>query len=132
MEKIKNIVESSRIRLGAVIVLGGAALMGCGGGSGEPTEPVVGYHDDIPPSAEFDGVDIRAEVFSNGTRIIRTENDGYNFSDIVQFCDGPDLMEQTSLNIAYKAAAGNAPIRSVDHAACEDGRLTEADFSVPR
>ena len=50
----------------------------------------------------------------------------YVGANIYQFCDGKDLVEETLRH--WRVAAGIAISRSVQHPACADGKLTEADF----
>jgi len=73
---------------------------------------------------------IKAEYYSNGTRILRYENEDGYYADIFQACDGPDLVEQTAFLKYGYGAAGNSVERSVGHAACVDGTLTEDDFKT--
>ncbi|MCA9349325.1 hypothetical protein KC878_04280, partial [Candidatus Saccharibacteria bacterium] len=57
-------------------------------------------------------------------------NDQENYADIIEFCDGNDLVEQTALSTYGSGAAGNAIARTIDHPACLDGMLTPSDFEV--
>lgn len=90
---------------------------------------------DNPPkktdSIERSGV--HYTYFEDGSRITKYR-DQANYADILSFCDGRDLVDQTErfLRPGYsiERAAGNSIQRSVNHPACADGKLTSDDFSA--
>ncbi len=103
------------------LCIGSLVLIGCGGGSANGESTTSSSEPEATPSPS-----IEVEYYDNGMRIIRyEEEDGY-YSDILQFCDGRDLVEQTS----YHIRSGNASTRSVGHVACVDGVLKPDDFKV--
>lgn len=112
MEKILN---PRTVGAAVGLCIGSLLLMSCG----EDTESIEDSQTNAGPTVE-------TEYYSSGMRIIYYKDDDGAYSDVLQFCDGPDLLEQTSFN--YRS--GNAPARSVGHAACADGVLTPEDFEV--
>jgi hypothetical protein len=62
----------------------------------------------------------------NGTRELIYQDPEDRFANIIQVCDGKDLIEQSS----YHLSSGNSLERSVGHAACADGQLTPLDFEA--
>lgn len=112
-----------KVTLGIIIGLG---LVACGEDSSTPADPTV-------QTEEGNDTSRTVEYFNDGTRIIRfngtLENlDGDNQfpADILQFCDGTDLVEQSLGVRGYPAGDIN---RTTTHSACADGMLTEPDFN---
>jgi hypothetical protein len=72
----------------------------------------------------------------NGTEVtvIYDPNDSNGRTTrITSYCDGPDLIDATTIRyIGYGAAAGGSIARSPNHPACADGRLDPADFETPK
>ena len=101
----------------AATLAGAVALAGCSGQSG--AEPVPAP---VEPS-------VSAQYYTNGLRVIHYHNDDHQYADILEFCDGPDLVEQTvnPFNEGH-SGTGNALERTPKHPACADGRLDAADF----
>lgn len=96
-------------------------LLACGEASGQTSSP--------DPEGGGSEPTVVAEYYQNGNRILRYEDDGDAFADVLQICDGQDLLEQTEfLKVGY-GAGGNSVERSVGHTACTDGRLTADDFA---
>lgn len=107
----------------AFLVAGALTLGACGGDS----SPEVKLTPEEEAQKAIDGVPaIEAEYLPNGNRLLKYTNDR-RYTDILQVCDGVDLLEQT----ARYSDAGQAPSRSVNHPACADGRLTPEDFQLP-
>lgn len=88
---------------------------------------------------------IQVKYFSDGSRELITSglnvsdeintgegldnNTGYSgLTDIFQFCDGPDLVEQTK-GWTSNEVISTSISRSVDYRGCADGRLTPSDFT---
>lgn len=97
------------------------ALSGCGGD--KESTPEESRREAIESAAG-----IEAEYLPNGNRIISYDHDNRKYANILQVCEGRDLLEQTS---ALGKTSGNAIFRSVGHPACEDGMLTPEDFEIP-
>ena len=72
------------------------------------------------------GPGVTQTYFEDGSRLTEYEDDNENYSNVFSYCDGTDLVDQTSYN--YKS--GNAISRTVEHPACADGRLIAEDFKV--
>jgi hypothetical protein len=111
-----------RSALGILLAIG---ISACGGAEDDGTTK-ASSKDIIPHEAEYPG---------NGSRIIRftgTTKDSENRfqfpSDILQICDGADLVEISLGSQNYPAGAIS---RSTLHPACKDGGLTPSDFEVP-
>jgi hypothetical protein len=127
MEKINGEARRTGL-LRATLVAGGlgmaAILTACGASDPEPVQTVS-----TEPRLE-------AEYYQNGNRMLRYQDDGGEFADVFQTCDGADLLEQTEFSYAgignSGVAAGNSVERTAGYAACADGRLTESDFQVAR
>ncbi len=123
MSRTERIVLTTRGAL-LCIPLFAIALTGCSGDN-DRTPPTP---EERAQEAERKALGTDAEYLPNGNRLITYRNDELGeYSDILQSCDGLDLLEQTDDN----GRSGNASSRSVDHPACEDGRLTPEDFKLP-
>ena len=107
MEKLIYSKRSMGIALGAALL----AFTGCAGeSSSNPAERIT------ESTSDDRNVDAITTYYEDGSRTVQIR-DGLK-ATINQFCDGNDLVE------IYDRALD----RSVDHAACEDGKLTPADF----
>lgn len=105
--------------LAIAVGLASLTLAACGNDSGERSEAI--------PTETAEGAGVSYTYFEDGSRLTQYSDSG--FADILAFCDGPDMLEQTDFaTAAYKA--GNAIFRSVDHPACADGKLTASDFKI--
>ncbi len=95
----------------------GLALTGCGEATATPSTDHRGdlYKSNV--EAVYDS--------TNGTRILLFSNMG-KYAAILEFCDGPDLVEQTQWSTG---GSGNDIERSPNHPACDDGKLTPEDFA---
>lgn len=104
------------------------ALTGCAGSDEPdaqiaPTEAAEKAQEEIEKSPGT-----KITYFANGTRLIEFVNtpNRADYSPILQVCDGPDLLEQSE---QYGQGAPGSD-RSVDHKACQDGKLTPEDFEL--
>ena len=79
----------------------------------------------IKGEAEDQGSTFEYQYYPNGTRRLTTLVEGYVGSVIIAKCEGPDLYEQV---LARYNGAGVSIERTVNHAACIDGRLDAVDF----
>lgn len=118
---MKEILSKKSVRYLASTI-GLAACVSCSGGSTEAAS--------VPVDSDDAGITRSVEYAADGSRLIRIEgylNDRYDKfpSFIYEFCDGGDLVEQSLGEKGYPAGSIE---RSVGHAACTDGRLTESDF----
>ena len=93
----------------------GLLLAACG-----TDDPVV----DKPSINETVSNDITAKYFEDGTRLLVLPE---NFYDVLQFCDGMDLVDVSS---STYVEAGSSVARTINHPACADGRLTPSDFTL--
>jgi hypothetical protein len=118
LQKEFVIMETLRRRMLATVLVVSLGLTACGSSD----------EGDNPAEVRTSGIEVAAEYFEDGTRIVRLKDDGNYYSDIYGRCDGLDLVEQTRWN---DSGAGNAITRSVGHTACADGRLTPEDFAIP-
>lgn len=124
MEKLKNIRESLNTRkmFAAFGLIGALTLAGCG------DDNYIKQEDNseakLMPA-------IKTEYLDGGMKLTYYEN-FYGLSEILSFCDGNDLVDQTKFMRNRSGAAGNAIARSVGHPACADGSLTESDFIVTK
>ena len=100
-------------RIVGLITVASLGLAACGSSGSSSTEVTHESNQDNS---------ITYKYFDNGTRTINFSDDYY--ATILDFCDGPDLVEQTK----WDSHAGNNVTRSVDHPACKDGRLDPEDF----
>lgn len=112
---------------GLVITLGLAsfALASCSQESSGTTDH------DTPSATSTAGQSIKQAYLADGTRLTTYPDGGGAFADVLAYCDGPDLVEQTSRfgeGYLYGGSSGNSIDRSIDHPACTDGRLTASDF----
>jgi len=121
------------VGLGLSLGIGATA---CSGGNAKTQSTV------IKPTASS-VPEVKVHYFSNGSRELilegindgdaRTFFNGYgegwsSFEDIYEWCDGKDLVEQTSGVTNGNGANSTSIIRTVGYAACADGRLTSSDF----
>jgi hypothetical protein len=69
-------------------------------------------------------------TYEDGIRIVNFDSE--HIADTISYCDGNeedgyDLVEVNALNL--DGDGGNSMTRTPDHKACENGTLTEDDFS---
>lgn len=122
--ELLNLNKHNTLRKTTSIILLGIsslALFACGGES-EETQPAK---TDI---VEQTGVN--QTYFDDGSRLTEYK-DSDKYADIKSFCDGRDLVEQTEFKVSAYKAAGNSMARSVNHPACDDGKLVPSDFNIP-
>jgi hypothetical protein len=108
--------------LALAVGLASITLASCGDDSGSAPKPEDTTAEDAP--------NIRADLYPNGTRVLRYINDSGYYADVLQACDGTDLIEQTEFLKYGYGAGGNSVERSVNHPACADGKLTASDFKI--
>lgn len=107
------------IRKVAPLLLGSAALIGCGESSPldsdeeRTTNPTITH-----------------TYYDSGLRRIEYHGEAGHYADVLQFCDGHDLVEQTDFQRIQRGGSGNSLTRSVGHQACEDMVLTNVDFEA--
>lgn len=111
---------TKRVVLTGALLLGGITLAACAdeGAGGTPS----------PQNSSNAQPHIEAEYYSSGARIVRYVDETGLYADILQVCDGDDLLEQTEFVKVGYGAGGAASDRSVNHPACDDGVLTREDF----
>lgn len=122
MEKL----QLRRLLAPVSIALGSIMLTACSGDVEGSQKPSTQEQEEAAENLPITEV----EFLPNGNRIIRYKEaqDSRRYADVLQTCDGPDLLEQTALRFR----SGNAMARTKDHDACEDGVLTKEDFTIRR
>lgn len=119
--KFEQLTSRRIIRSAAFALALGVAVTGLAScGASEDTS-----HNAVETES-IQGPRVTQTYFDDGSRLTDYKNDNEDYSDVFSYCDGLDLVDQTSYN--YKS--GNAIDRSVAHPACADGKLTPADFKI--
>ena len=113
MEKSPN--TFNKLALVTALGLGSLGLAACG----EAPE-----NKDVTIEMKGNG-NVSHQYLDDGSRITKIHG---RFSDTLAYCDGDDLVEQTHHHKYMNSGSGNAIARSVDHPACDDGRLSPEDF----
>lgn len=127
---MKEFFTNRNIRLGVALAAGITAL-----GLASPEATAADPKKHAPSKSE---ITVSTQYYSDGTRMLRyhgtatTENGaGYDFpSDVFEFCDGPDLVEQTLGTQNFPAGSMNRI--SNYHGCVDDGKLTKRDFVLPK
>lgn len=102
-------------------------------------KPIVPKETEVTTVGIAEDIQITDIYTPTGKRITLYDNsDGTadSYTARLGYCDGPDLAEQTILNVISNRSdaggAGNSITRTPRHPACEDdGKLTESDFRLP-
>ena len=119
-----------RTKVVTLAVAMGLGASACGGGDSAEAQSSV-RHESKPHSS---GLTHDTQYYPDGTRILRfggqRDVDGYATyipTDVYEFCDGRDLVE---VPIVYHLDNTGLASRSPNHPACDDGKLTPADFRL--
>ena len=120
-------VKQNRLRTAGFAIAAGIAslaLASCGSDSEDSSSRGA------TPIESMTSSGMEHTYLDDGSRLTTYPGSGDAFSDVLAYCDGSDLVEQTDFNQHYKAGAGNNIARSAGHPACTDGRLTATDFTI--
>ncbi len=126
-----NIIARKGLHILAVSALALGAVS-CGGEGQDDEKPLPVVVDSHEIGSDGGEPVITTEFFGNGTSmvIIRNPNGYYQDSQTIRYCEGGDMVE-THAHIKSGdngIGVGGSASRSVEHPACDDGVLTEADF----
>jgi len=103
----------------APAIVGGLLLSACGGNSETPKSNT---HENV--TEQQPGVwSVTAKYLPNGMRELVFNNVGPLYPNIIEFCDGKDLVEESAVSGAVSID------RTPNHIACSDGKLTPDDFT---
>jgi len=114
------------ILLAMAVALGAAA---CGGAKHNSSAPVKVPQRSNPQAA------IKVSYFVDGSRFLEPDfakpnNDNFNnYSGILEWCDGGNLLIETSLEDTGAAGGVSSIAVSPNDPKCVDGRLTPSDFA---
>lgn len=126
MKNIERQLSGDRLRKTAAAILLGVsslAIASCGGSAESATDSAAKKIDTIEQSGA------QYTYFDDGSRMTIYQDED-NYADVLSFCDGRDLVDQTEFMTYFEKGAGNSIERSVDHPACADGKLTPDDFRI--
>lgn len=114
--------------LGTILLIGGITISTAACGSSKEHDTAV-----VQTDKSGTGPTVTYKYHSNGTREIIISRDGLSddaatANTILEFCDGPDLVEESENNTPNDWPGGGLA-RTVSYPACKDGKLTPSDFS---